>query len=73
MNFSMAIGKGLVYYMYPLPKMTVIVLILHMRQLTLGTNIDKVQIIVLRNYWIRIKTCSNSRAKCFMFERVTIG
>jgi hypothetical protein len=68
----MAIEKVIVCCMCRLQKMMVLVLMLQMKQLSLGTNIGNVQINVLRNNWIRTKTCLNSKAKCFMFRRVTI-
>ena len=48
----MAIRKGIVCYMYRLPKMMVLVLMLQTRQLALGTNIGKMQINVLRKHWL---------------------
>ena len=35
-------------------------------------NIGNAQVIVLRNNWIRTKTCIYLKIKCFVFRRVTI-
>ena len=61
----MAIRKEIVCYMCRLPKTMVLILMLQMRQSTFESNIDIMQIIVLRMNWIKIKNLFKFKNKMF--------